>query len=251
MSAGRRAGQRFDAAHGVTTEALIFLGELDPENVGSGIEFATHYEATPVDDAERLLDASPLAPERSTFVDVGSGMGRVILLAARRPFRQIVGVEISPALHEIARANRERFPAAEMRCRDIRLVRSDAAGFTFPRGDLVVYLYNPFRSEVLEPVLDALLSRADREIILLYHTPLERASIERREDFVIISDLGFGVVYRRTASSQPSARAKPERESSTKSNSLGISDGAADRVERALHLAADRVDDGDAGNRDQ
>jgi SAM-dependent methyltransferase len=203
VPSGRRAGQRFDAAHGVTTEALIFLGELDPENVGAGIEFATHYEASPVDDAERLLDASPLAPERSTFVDVGSGMGRVVLLASRRPFRQIVGVEISPALHEIARDNRARFRAADVRCRDVRLVRADAAAFTFPRGDLVVYLYNPFRAEILEPVLDALLAGPRREIVVLYHTPLVRESLERRAAFACIADLGFGVVYRRIAGADP------------------------------------------------
>ena len=198
MSSGRRAGQRFDAEHHVTTEALIFLGELDPENVGPGIEFATHYEATPVADVQRMLDASPLMPERSTFVDIGCGMGRVVLLAAERPFRQIVGVEISPALHEIARANREAYPADKLKCRDIRLVRADASDFTFPRGDLVVYLYNPFRTEVLDPVLDALLAISSREIVLMYHTPLERAAIEARNTFELIADFGFGVVYRRT-----------------------------------------------------
>ncbi|GAC1412153.1 MAG: hypothetical protein NVSMB64_22380 [Candidatus Velthaea sp.] len=197
MSSGRRAGQRFDAEHNVTTEALIFLGELDPENVGPGIEFATHYEATPVEDARRLLDAAPLAPERTTFVDVGAGMGRVVLLAAQRPYRQIVGVEISPALHEIAKANRLKFPPDDVRCRDVRLVRADASAFTFPRGDLVVYLYNPFRREVLEPMLDRLLAGPDREVVLLYHTPLERETIEARNAFACIADLGFGLVYRR------------------------------------------------------
>jgi SAM-dependent methyltransferase len=196
MAPGRRAGQRFDAAHRVTTEALIFLGELDPEYVGGGIEFATHYEATPVDDAQRLLDASPLPPERVTFVDVGSGMGRVVLLASLRPFRQIVGVEISPALHEIARENRDRFTSADIRCRDVRLVRADAANFAFPRGDLVVYLYNPFRAEVLDAVLDALLAER-RDLVLLYHTPLERERIAVRETFDCTADFGFGAVFRR------------------------------------------------------
>ncbi len=198
MASGRRAGQRFDAAYGVTTEALIFLGELDPEQVGPGIEFATHYEATPPDDIEQLLDASPLAPERVTFVDLGSGMGRVVLRAAERPFRQIVGVEISPALHEIAKANRAAYPPERIRCRDVRLVRRDAAAFAFPRGDLVVYLYNPFRGEVLEPVLDALLA-TPRDVVILYHTPLERARIEARAAFTCVADLGFGAVFRRRA----------------------------------------------------
>jgi SAM-dependent methyltransferase len=197
MSAGRRAGQHFDALHGVTTEALIFLGELDPENVGPGIEFATHYEATPVADVERLLDASPLPPERTTFVDIGSGMGRVVFLASLRPFRQIIGIEISPALHQIARDNRERFVHPDIRCRDLRLVRADAASARFPRGDLVVYLYNPFRSEVLAPVLTALLADPKRAVVVLYHTPLERETIEQTNAFTCIADLGFGAVFYR------------------------------------------------------
>ncbi len=178
----------------MTTEALIFLGELDPEAVGPNIEFATHYEPTPVDDIDRLLDAVPLAPERSTLVDVGAGLGRVVLHAARTSYRQIVGVEISPALYEVAKDNRAAY-RGEVACRDIRLVRADAAAFTFPRGDLVVYLYNPFRAEVLEPVLERLTADRRRDIALVYRTPLERASIEARSEFELVADLGFGLVY--------------------------------------------------------
>ena len=75
MPSGRRAGQRFDAAHGVTTEALIFLGELDPENVGPGIEFATHYEATPIDDAERIPDAEALEQIYDVLIHEGLSVG--------------------------------------------------------------------------------------------------------------------------------------------------------------------------------
>jgi hypothetical protein len=63
----------------------------------------------------------------------------------------------------------------------------------------VVYLYNPFRAEVLEPVLDALLAGPRRDIALLYHTPAECESIERRPAFTRVLDLGFGAIYRRTA----------------------------------------------------
>ncbi len=102
-SSGRRAGQRFDAQRNVATEALLFLGDLDPEGIGPNLVHATHYEPTPVGDLDALLAHVPFALERSTFVDLGSGMGRAVLLAASRPFRQVVGVEISPALHAIAR----------------------------------------------------------------------------------------------------------------------------------------------------
>ena len=193
--AGRSAGRRFDAENGVTTEALIFLGELDPEAIGPSLEHATHYEPTPVGDIDTLLDAVPLAPERATLVDLGAGMGRVVLHAARRPFRQIVGVEISPALLEVAKENRDRF-RGERRCRDIRLVRAAAATFTFPRGDLVVYLYNPFRAAVLTPLLDHLAAGPDRDVVLVYHTPVERAAIDAHPAFELVADRFVGLIYR-------------------------------------------------------
>jgi SAM-dependent methyltransferase len=195
---GRRSGQRFDAEHGVTTEALVFLGELDPDAIGPSLRFATHYEPTPVAQAEALLDASPLAPKGTTFVDLGAGMGRIVLLAARRPFRTVVGVEISPALVEIGRENLARAQDPTRVARDVRIVRGDAGEYRFPAGDLVVYLYNPFQAPVLAAVL-ANLTRAvkkRREVALLYHTPVERETIDASEAFELVHDLGFGVVYR-------------------------------------------------------
>jgi SAM-dependent methyltransferase len=191
---GRRPGQRFDAEFGVTTEALIFLGQLDPEALGPSREFATHYEATPVSEAQQLLDALPLAPERTTFVDIGAGMGRVVLLAAMRPYRQIIGVEFSPALHQIARDNRARFPAERLRCKDVRLVRADALNFAFPRGDLAVYLYNPFGADVVRPVVERLAAHASGTVTIAYHTPVERTILDEHPALACIAEFPFGAI---------------------------------------------------------
>jgi SAM-dependent methyltransferase len=200
---GRRAGQRFDAEHGVTTEALVFLGELDPDAIGPSLEYATHYEPTPVAQAEALLDASPLSPERATFVDLGAGMGRVVLLAARRPFRAVIGVEISPALVEIARENLTTVRDPQRVARDVKIVGADALAYAFPRGDLVIFLYNPFRAAILGDVLTNLrASGEERDVVLLYHTPVERDAIEATGAFELVADLGFGLVYRREAESR-------------------------------------------------
>ena len=206
---GRRAGQRFDAEHGVTTEALVFLGELDPDAVGPSLEYATHYEPTPVAQAEALLDASLLAPEHATFVDAGAGMGRVVLLAARRPFRSVIGVEISPALVEIARENLATARDSQRVARDVKIVHADAAAYAFPRGDLVIFMYNPFRGPVLDSVLANVRTTAEeRNVVLLYHTPVERDTIDATESFDLVADLGFGLVYRL---SRPTAT-EPNRE---------------------------------------
>jgi SAM-dependent methyltransferase len=198
--AGRRAGQRFDSELHVTTEALVFLGELDPEALGPSLEFATHYEPSPVREALALLDASPLPPETTTFVDVGAGMGRVVLLAARRPFRAVVGVELSPALAEVARENLAAAHDPLRIARDVRIRRADVARYAFPRGDLVLYLFNPFRAPVLLALLARLQRGPQREVVLLYHTPVEREVIDADPNYELVRDLGFGMVYRRRLS---------------------------------------------------
>jgi len=191
---GRRAGQRFDAERGVLTEALMFLGDLDPEAIGSSLAHATHYEATPVADFGRLIGHVPFALEHATFIDLGAGMGRVILLAAMRPFRQVVGVELSPALTTITRGNLRSAPRHAFRCRDVRMVCADAAAYRFPRGPLVVYLYNPFDAAVLTPIAARLAARRC-PLALLYHTPVQREVIEALAAFELVAEESCGVVY--------------------------------------------------------
>ena len=137
----------------------------------------------------------PLAPERTTFVDLGAGMGRVVLHAARRPFRQIVGVEVSPALLEVAKENRAAYRGA-LACRDVRLVRADAATFAFPRGDVAVYLYNPFTAPVLDAVLTRLAAQHG-DVVIAYHTPVEAARLDAHPAFTAIADAGVGRIWRR------------------------------------------------------
>lgn len=74
-------------------------------------------------------------------------------------------------------------------------MRADASTFTFPRGDLVVYLYNPFGAEVLVPMLDRLCADRRRDVALVYHTPVARTAIDACPAFELIADLGFGLVY--------------------------------------------------------
>lgn len=194
----------------MTTEALVFLGELDPEAIGDSLEHATHYEPTPVAQADALLDTSPLTPQTTTFVDLGAGMGRVVMLAARRPFRAVIGVEISPALVEIARENLATASDPRRVVRDVKIVRADAAEYTFPRGDLAIYMYNPFRGPVLDAVLARLRDAGDRaEVVVLYHTAVEHETVEATQAFELFADLGFGLVYRRLHSSRAIAPSTP------------------------------------------
>lgn len=194
---GKRSGRRFDAENGVVTEALIFLGELDPEAIGVALEDATHYEPTPIAQFHEMLDTVPEGLSGRTFVDVGAGMGRIVLLASRHPFKQIVGVEVSPALCETARDNLVRWRRMHpvISCRDLRIVCRDANTFAFPPGPLVVYIYNPFGAVSVAKLAERLRDHG-QGTYLLYHTAVHRQVLDADERFETIADLGFGVVYR-------------------------------------------------------
>ena len=194
---GPRAGKRFDYDHGVSTEALLFLGDLDPEAIGANIVHATHYEPTPVGELAPLLALVPFALERATFVDLGAGMGRALLLAAAFAFRRVAGVEISPALAAIAAENLARIDRSKLACKDVRVRAGDAAAYRFPGGDLVVYLFNPFDEWLIASVLDRLARfRGRREIAIVYHTPVARAVVEAHPAFELVDENRHGAVFR-------------------------------------------------------
>jgi len=193
---GARAGKRFDAERGVSTEALLFLGDLDPEAIGENIVHATHYEPTPVADLAPLLALVPFPLEGATFVDLGAGMGRALLLAAHFPFRSIVGVEISPALATIAAENLTKVDRQPLLCADICVREGDAATYRFPQGDLVVYLFNPFDEWMIANVIERLArSNGKREVAIVYHTPVARGVIEAHSAFELAGEDRHGAVY--------------------------------------------------------
>jgi SAM-dependent methyltransferase len=127
-----------------------------------------------------------------SFVDVGSGKGRVLLMAAEYPFRRIVGVELLPELHEVARENVKRDPRVE-------LVLGDAREFQFPDGPLVVFLFNPFPPWVLRQVLRNVqesLKRKPRDMFVVLHNPEHEAELARVAGLTRLAGNDQFVVYR-------------------------------------------------------
>lgn len=190
------SGRKFDRDYGVTTHAVLFLEDLDPEAVGDAGAHATHYEAVPVDDFRAMIAAVPQQTiASSTFVDIGSGMGRAVMLASEYPFKQIVGIEVSPGLHEVARDNLAKAARAKRRCNDVRLVRADARMYEYPPGNVIAFMYNPFDAIALEATLGALLARRNPgETWLLYHTPIDDAV--QNMGFSEVAEFAFGEVHR-------------------------------------------------------
>ena len=110
-----------------------------------------------------------------TFLDLGSGKGRTLLMASDYPFRRIVGVELLPALDQIAKENLRDYKNESQKCFALESLCADATTFTFPDGALLVYLFNPLPEAGLRRVvanLDQSLRANPRPVYVLYHNPL-------------------------------------------------------------------------------
>ncbi len=160
-----------------------FRGQRDPRSLAFDATWGTetsrfdlhNYEPSTPEVIEAVLDAVDVGPRGWTFVDLGSGKGRAVLLASRRPFDRVVGVELRRGLHERAVANLEAFRLRAGPVCPVELCCGDAESFPLPPGRLVVYLYNPFPARVVRAVLERLRGREHR---LCYVNPREAPVVE-------------------------------------------------------------------------
>lgn len=125
---------------------------------------------------ESLMQVTPKInlPE-FTFIDVGSGKGRALLLASQYPFRRILGIELLPELHRLAKENISKYKSDLQRCFAIDCVLGDGGEFAFPAEPTVLYLFNPLPECGLVRMimnLEQSLRENPRPVFVLYHNPL-------------------------------------------------------------------------------
>lgn len=154
----------FDRHHQSDTGGLEPLWKLSIHSPNA--RFGERYQATGEDELVAALEFLAEDLRTFSFIDLGCGKGRTLMVASRRGFHRVIGVEFAKELVEIAKCNLSRHQAS-----DVIVSHGDAADFTFPGGDMVVYLYNPFSEEVLRKVLDNLCATAWDKLYVIYKTP--------------------------------------------------------------------------------
>jgi SAM-dependent methyltransferase len=160
----------FDRKYGVSTSGSVEPSEAEISDPVS-LDNAINYEPTDEAVMRHILRyvATHFDPAQLTFVDLGCGRGRALLMAADLPFLEVIGVEISASHCRIAQQNVTAYRAARgsngkrahangrsARKSTIVVCHENATEFEFPNTDLLVYLFNPFRGPVLRSVLERL-----------------------------------------------------------------------------------------------
>lgn len=165
----------FDVQYGVDTGGLVWGESLDGTRREGAAYWATGYYGISPSAFTAALERLDLDWQQFTFVDIGCGKGRAMLLALRFPFRHVMGVELSSALAEAARHNLSRFAAPWRQPKvSAEVFEGDATTFALPGGPVVLYLYHPFAAPVMKRFLDHVLHAAGtepREVYLLYANP--------------------------------------------------------------------------------
>lgn len=171
---GRREAA-FDEINDIETEGYISREDLMlPAD-------SIHY--APIKPQQFFSIVSKLKIDRRafTFIDVGCGKGRPLLLAESMGFAKIIGVELSAKLTEIARKNTERFGA--------QIIAGNAPAFQFPAEQSVVFLFNPFWSPTIDEFADNLsqsLAVHPRELYVVYVNPFCEVAFERQSNLNLI-----------------------------------------------------------------
>lgn len=157
-AAARRRDRAFDRRWGTDTSGSVSLAGLavDPARARHGVR----YQASNGDALDRAVAGFGIDPAQWSFVDYGSGKGRVVLIAARLGFARAIGVEFSPELCRIALENARLFAAAGGAPRAPEVIEADAGLFEPPEGPLLAYLYNPFGPPVIDEVAARLAAKA-------------------------------------------------------------------------------------------
>ncbi len=148
-----RENRIWDKRRGVDTRGWVVP---TAGSTSSGVADGFPYAGTHVRLGRAMLRSLRSSAPGATFIDLGAGKGRVLLLAAELPFAAVVGVEYSEELVAVAQRNLETLGALNGARPRIEL--ADVRDYAFPSTPLVIYLNNPFPEPVFTAVLENLAS---------------------------------------------------------------------------------------------
>ena len=181
----------FDRRHGTDTSRLV-------QTRAPAGYLVNRYETADAAAIARAIESVGIDASRFTFVDLGCGKGKPVIIAAGCPFRRVIGVDISPPVVAIARKNIGLCGLAGR----VELVVADAVGYDIPAGPVLIYLFNPFPERIVTLVMEKLVRRLaafpDEPIVIVYMNPEHAHVIEQTGRFRRVSEVpGIGSPYER------------------------------------------------------
>ncbi len=191
----------FDARRGTDTSGMVMPWELkDRHNEPPD---GNPYASLTSDRIRALITAAPIVAGETVFVDLGSGKGRVLLVAQAFPFKRIVGVEWSGELTAVARSNIAVAAAGGTPDGRFELLQMDAGVYDFPIAPLVLFLFNPFGEATMARVvanLERSLAVHPRPVFVIYANPMQAGLFAHSPVFRAVGASGQDMFFERASS---------------------------------------------------
>lgn len=129
-------------------------GEMRPGVLRNSIYIpgSNHYEAAALEFLD-MINAELVKDKNIgnySFIDIGSGKGRVIFynLIKNSPYKDYYGIEADPVFHEIAVNNKSTFNLPITK--DVNFLNIDAIHYVAENKDCIYFFYLPFSKEVFD-----------------------------------------------------------------------------------------------------
>ena len=151
---------------------------------------ASRYEAVSFYMLEKLLSAFQKVSGVISIIDLGSGKGRVLMVAAHFGFIDITGIDFAKELCQQANMNmREKekeFPNIKW-----KVINENVENYDIRNQDSVFFMFNPFTEDVLKRFLEKLddsCHEFPRSIYFLYASPQHQQQL---------LDNGYAIIYQK------------------------------------------------------
>src|SRR6478672_2938421 len=151
---------------------------------------ASRYEAVSFYMLEKLLSAFQKVSGLTSIIDLGSGKGRVLMVAPHFGFTHITGIDFAKELCEQAIANMKEkethFPGIKW-----KVINENVENYDIGDQDSVFFMFNPFTEDVLKRFLEKLDNSCHefpRSIYFLYANPQYQQ---------LLLDNGYAIIYQK------------------------------------------------------
>ena len=174
-----------DIKRGVSTQKNFELSEL-----GLSGHLGNKYQPLGYRRLKEVIKLGRIMNPGSTFVDVGCGLGRPILMALELGFQHAIGIDISSELIKGCKKN------IHKKSKRVELFYCDSNDYNFPPGNLTIFLFNPFDKSRIAKLIDKLISIEYRGLII-YFNPRHAVIFKKKRLITELRWQNFGLFEER------------------------------------------------------
>jgi SAM-dependent methyltransferase len=173
----------FDLRRGIRTRGFV-RNERKLAGMSVGGD-PNYYQPIGLPLLRRLVSTVPVERGATTFLDLGAGRGRAVILAAELGFGRVLGVELDGELAAEGAENVRRWRAGRRGRtsggQQVDVIQCDAAACPLPDGPLLIALFNSFGPTTLRLLLARLcdgLKGTEDPVYFAYINPVHEEILE-------------------------------------------------------------------------